>query len=178
MVKLLSMFAVALIPLSACGTTSGTGTSASNGAEIRAFKADDIVTQAPFDLAKHLGKDVVLVSFWATFCEPCKAEMPFLQAFHDRHAAAGLTIVSVDIDGPDTEAEVAPYVRKQGYTYPIVIDRDGSIAQALNPTSSAPYSLVIGRDGKVKKRLSGFQPAEAPALEKELEALLAEPGGS
>lgn len=158
-----------------CGTTSGTGGGGEpQSADIRPFKGDDVASGKTVDLTAHLGKDVVLVSFWATWCEPCKVEMPFLQEFHDKHASKGLAIVSVAMDRPDTEAEVAPYVRKQGYTFPIVIDRDGSIAQSLNPTSAAPYALIIGRDGKVKKRISGFQPAEAKELEHELEALLAE----
>lgn len=171
--------ALSFVLLAACGTTSGTGgNQPTSSAEIRAFTAEDVITKKPVNLAQHLGKDVVLISFWGTFCEPCKVEMPFLQEFHDRHAAQGLTIVSVALDGPDTSSEVAPYVRKQGYTYPIVIDQDGAIAQSLNPTGSAPYAIIVGRDGKVRKKISGFQPAEAPELERELTALLNEPSGT
>lgn len=175
MVKTLSMFAVAAL-LGGAGCASGKGATGgeptdNNASEIRPFKAPAL-DGADVDLGQHLGKDVVMVSFWATYCEPCKAEMPFLQTFYDRYKERGLTIVSVSLDGPETAAEVAPYIRKQGYTFPVVIDRDGAIAQQLNPTSTAPYALVVGRDGKVKKRISGFQGSEAPALEKELEALL------
>ena len=161
MVKLLSLCAVLVVM--ACGTTSG----------ITPFRGEDIGGK-PFDLAPHLGKDVVVVSFWATFCEPCKAEMPYLQTFHEKYAKDGLAVVSVSIDGPDTEAGVAPYIRKQGYTFPVVIDRDGSIVQSLNPTATAPFLVVIGRDGKVEKKVAGFQPSEAAGLEQELARLLAQ----
>jgi len=160
------LFFLAALGLGACGTTSGAG-----GGEVAPFSGDDLGGHH-VDLARHLGKDVVLVSFWATYCEPCKAEMPYLQRFHDQYAARGLTIVSVAIDGPETEAEVAPYIRKQGYTFPVVIDRDGAITQALNPTATAPYAIVVARSGKIWKRISGFQPSEAEALEHELVALL------
>ncbi|MFO0748920.1 MAG: TlpA disulfide reductase family protein [Myxococcota bacterium] len=175
-VKGLSWFAiacaVALAP--ACASTSG-ATAGAN--EIRPFRLSDLGGDT-VDLAQHLGKDVVLISFWATYCEPCKAEMPFLQGFHDRYKTQGLAVVSVSIDGPETQAEVAPYIRKQGYTFPVVIDKDGAVAQSLNPTTSAPYAIIVGRDGKVRKRISGFQGSEAPELEKELQALLAEPAGT
>ena len=166
-VKLLSLCAALLI--GACATSGANGTA--GGGEVAPFRGDDLQGH-PVDLAQHLGKDVVFVSFWATYCEPCKAEMPFLQGFHDKYKDRGLTIVSVAIDGPETEAEVAPYIRKQGYTFPVMIDRDGAIVQALNPTATAPYLIVVGRDGKVMKRVSGFQASEAPALEDELVALL------
>lgn len=125
-----------------------------------------------FDLAPHLGKDVVLVSFWATWCEPCKAEMPFLQTYHDTYAKDGLAIVSVSIDGPDTAADVAPYIRRQGYTFPVVLDEDGAIGQRHNPAGTAPFAILVGKDGQVVKRIAGFQPSEAPELERELRHLL------
>ena len=112
------------------------------------------------------------MSFWATYCEPCKSEMPSLQRFHERFAKDGLTIVSVAMDGPDTKSGVSPYIRKQGYTFAVVIDEDGAITQALNPTATAPYAVLVGRDGRVKKRIAGFQPSEAPAIEAEIEALV------
>lgn len=171
MVKVLSLIAALVIGAGACGST--TGATAGRG-EVAPFRGDDL-SGKPVDLAAHLGKDVVFISFWATYCEPCKTEMPYLQAFHDKYKDRGLTIVSVALDGPETEAEVAPYIRKLGYTFPVVLDRDGAIAQALNPTATAPYSLVIARDGKVDKRISGFQPSEAAELEKELVALLDRP---
>ena len=53
--------------------------------------------------------------------------MVFLQRYHDRYGKDGLTIVSVALDGPDTSAEVAPYIRKQGYTFRVVLDESGTV---------------------------------------------------
>jgi len=177
-VKFLSLWAAATIALGACASTGGatgdTSDTSGGSGEIRPFRASDLRGR-PVDLAAHLGKDVVFISFWATYCEPCKTEMPYLQAFHDKYKDRGLTIVSIALDGPDTEALVAPYIRSLGYTFPVVLDRDGAIAQALNPTASAPYSILVARDGKVDKRISGFQSSEAEALEKELVTLIERP---
>lgn len=180
LIRSLFLGAALALGLGACATASGTGTNEAaehQGGDVApAFRAQTI-DGAPLDLATHLGKDVVLVSFWATYCEPCKAEMPSLQRFHERFGKDGLTIVSVALDGPDTKSGVAPYIHKHGYTFPVVVDEDGSIAQALNPTGTAPYAVLVGRDGRIKKRIAGFQPSEAPAFEAEIGALVSQATG-
>lgn len=155
----------------ACGSSQpGQGPTNASG-DFQPFRAKDLDGK-PIDLADRVGKDVIFVSFWATYCEPCKAEMPFLQRFHDSYAKDGLTIVSVALDGPDSSAEVAPYIRKQGYTFRVVLDESGDIAQSLNPSSTAPFAILVDRAGKVVRRITGFQPSEAEHLEAELKTLL------
>jgi thiol-disulfide isomerase/thioredoxin len=116
----------------------------------------------------------VLLSFWTTYCEPCKVEMPFLQQYHEKYGPQGFAVVSISMDGPDTVAEVRPYVRRMGFTYPIVIDEDGSIAQRLNPVAAAPFAILVGRDGRIRQRFSGFKAGEAPILEAAIVAALNE----
>lgn len=144
---------------------------------LSAFVATDIEGRA-VDMGEHLGRDVVLISFWGTYCEPCKTEMPFLQRLHERYAAEGLFLLSVSLDGPDTSSGVRPYIRSNGYTFPVVIDEDTSIAQAYNPRTVAPYTILIGRDGRVAKTIEGFQLSEAPAVEAAVKALLGAGRGS
>lgn len=163
---------LALLLCLVLGACASSGAAVSDpAAGIQPFSARDLSGKT-VNLAEHLGRDVVFLSFWATYCEPCKAEMPILQRFHDAYQKEGLTIVSIALDGPDTAAEVAPYIRKQGYTFPVVLDESGDIAQSLNPSSTAPFAILLGRDGKVVRRITGFQPSEAPHLEAELKGLL------
>jgi len=162
-----------LVALAGCGSSGSTAThEGAEHANFEPFRAKDLDGKL-VNLADSVGRDVIMVSFWATYCEPCKAEMPFLQRFHDSYAKDGLTIVSVALDGPDTAAEVAPYIRKQGYTFRVVLDDSGDIAQSLNPSSTAPFAILVGRDGRVAKRITGFQSSEVDHLEAELKSLLA-----
>lgn len=158
----------------ACGSSSGATAGESDAAQADRFSSfsGQTLDGKRLDLRDKLGKDVIFVSFWATWCEPCKSEMPFLQSYHEKYQANGLTLVSVSIDGPDTAADVAPYIRRQGYTFPVVLDEDGAIAQRHNPAGTAPFGILIGRDGRIVKRIAGFQPSEAPELERELRHLL------
>ncbi len=176
MTNLAALAATALLlpGLGACGSTTAntaSGDGGGNTSNLPLFEASDLDGDL-FALADHLGKDVVVLSFWATYCEPCKSEMPVLQDLHDTYAAQGLKIVSISLDGPETVAGVKPFIRRQRYTFPVVVDDDTSIAQAYNPSGSAPFTVLIGRDGKVKKQIEGFQPAEARELEADLKQLL------
>lgn len=166
-------FTTLLPAMTGCGGTASQvaeGDTAS-GARFAGFAGKTLDGQR-LDVRARVGKDVLLVSFWATWCEPCKAEMPFLQKFHERYAKDGLSVISVSIDGPDTASDVAPYIRRQGYTFPVVLDDDGAIAQRHNPIGTAPFAILVARDGSVVKKVAGFQPSEAPALEAEVKALL------
>jgi cytochrome c biogenesis protein CcmG, thiol:disulfide interchange protein DsbE len=106
-----------------------------------------------FDLAEHRGK-VVLVNFWATWCEPCKEETPALQAAHQRLAGEGLVIVGVDLFSDEqvqnrNEAAIAQFANQYGVTYPIALDETGQVARdyRLYPI---PVSYFIDRSGNVR----------------------------
>jgi peroxiredoxin len=149
--------------------SDGKGTS--KGVSASSFEATDL-NGDDFSLATHLGKDVVVISFWATWCEPCKAEMPTLQKMHDLYGKKGLKIISVSGDGPDTQVEVAPYIRSNRYTFTVVIDEDSSIAQAYNPRNTMPFMVLINNKGQVVKRIAGFQLSEAAHLVAEVKKLV------
>ena len=106
-----------------------------------------------FDLSAYRGK-VVLVNFWATWCEPCKEETPALQAAHEKLADEGLVIVGVDLFGDELaqnrdEAAVAQFAEQYGVTYPIALDETGQVARdyRLYPI---PVSYFIDRVGNVR----------------------------
>lgn len=138
---------------------------------VATFQGIDIDGEA-FDLSDHLGKDVVLISFWATWCEPCKAEMPFVQQVHEKYGDKGLHVVSISIDGPETQSGVRPFLRSSGYTFQVIIDEDSSISQAINPRTAAPFTVIIDRHGNVAKTIEGFQLSEGPMLDAEIRELL------
>jgi len=80
-----------------------------------------------FRLSDHVGKEVLLLDFWATFCEPCKAEFPHLRALFDEHRSKGLLVVAVAMDGPETTADVPAFVRRFGLDFPVVTDEDSRV---------------------------------------------------
>ena len=119
------------------------------------FTGRDVVGRT-FRLSDHLGKDVVLLDFWSTFCEPCKAEFPHLRAMYEGHRSQGLLVVAIAMDGPETVADVPSFVKRFGLDFPVVTDDDSRIASLYNPKRSMPLSVLIDRAGPDRGRARGL----------------------
>jgi peroxiredoxin len=124
-------------------------------------------------LSDHLGKDVVLIDFWATFCDPCLASMPHLEQIYQKHKAKGFVVLAISIDGPDSLGLVKTEVSKLGVTFPILLDQETRVVALYNPKTSAPYSVLIGRDGNVIVKKEGYTTGDHSGLERDIEAALA-----
>ena len=96
-----------------------------------------------FRLSDHRGK-VVLVNFWATWCPPCREEMPAMERLYREHRERGLVLVAVSLDADP--AVVAPYVNASRLTFPIALDPKAEIGNKYG-VRALPSSFVIGRDG-------------------------------
>jgi peroxiredoxin len=123
-------------------------------------------------LSDHLGKDVVLIDFWATFCEPCLRSMPHLDELYVKHRARGFVVLGVSIDGADSLPEVRAEVKKLGIHFPILLDQETRVVSLYNPKTSAPYSVLIDRDGAVRVKREGYTTGSSATLERDIEAAL------
>jgi peroxiredoxin len=97
-------------------------------------------------LAKLRGQ-VVLINFWATWCRPCRDEMPAIQEAYDRHRDEGLTVLAVSVMESDTQ--VTDFVKEMELTFPISIDRYGSVSERYR-TRSIPSSYFVDRSGVIQ----------------------------
>lgn len=98
---------------------------------------------------------VMLLNFWATWCPPCQAEIPVLQALHKDYEAKGLAVVgiSVDEDGPEY---VKAFVKSRKINYPILMSTD-EVLDAYGGIRGIPTTFLIGRDGKIVRKFYGEQ---------------------
>ena len=114
---------------------------------------------------------VLVVDFWATWCPPCRAEIPGYIAMQKKYAADGLVIVgiSVDTEGP---AVVKKFIKDAGINYPIVM-ADDQIQDAFAPIGGYPTTLIIDREGRIRDRKLGLESTEN--FEKKILALLRPP---
>ncbi len=113
-------------------------------------------------LAQYKGK-VVLVNFWATWCEPCQVEIPWLIEIQQKYAAQGFTVLGIAMDEEGARV-VTPWVQKERFdvngsksqmNYPIVIGNDAA-ADKFGGLLGYPTSLLVTRDGKIVKRITGL----------------------
>jgi len=89
---------------------------------------------------------VVLVNFWATWCPPCRAEMPDIEAVYERFGPQGLTVAAVNMQ--ESDHQVAGYAQEGGYTFPLLLDPTVVVANAYR-VMSLPTSYFVGQDGRV-----------------------------
>ena len=117
---------------------------------------------------------VVLVDFWASWCGPCKEEMPVLEALTQKYAAQGLVIVGVNIDS--SRKKMNQFLERTPVSFRIVHDRKLVVANRYEP-ETMPTSYFIGRDGKVRYVHEGFEKGDSANIEARIKALLAETRG-
>ena len=126
----------------------------------------------PVSLADHAG-DVVLVNIWATWCKPCRAEIPALDTLHRRFEAQGLRIAGVSIDVDDDRAKVAEFAASLGASYAIWYAPDDKVSTTFLALG-VPASYLIGRDGTLRWRHVGPVTADDGPLNAALKTALAE----
>ena len=106
----------------------------------------------PASLGDYRGKPVLL-NVWATWCQPCRVEMPSMERLHQKFLGTDFHVVAVSIDQGDSTAVVA-FVRELGLTFDILQDQPGQI-QDIYQTTGVPESFVIDRQGMIVKKVIG-----------------------
>jgi thiol-disulfide isomerase/thioredoxin len=119
-------------------------------------------------LADFKGK-VMLLDFWATWCGPCKVEIPHFIEFQEKYGRKGFQVVGISVD--DTVEKLEPYVRDMKMNYPVLqgLNHD-DVQDAYGPILGIPVSVLISRDGKVCATHTGL--TDKDIFEREIKALL------
>jgi len=163
--------------------TTGTKTGAACPANAKTANLD--FTMKDMDgkgvsLADYKGK-VILLDFWATWCVPCKYEIPSFVKLQEQYAKDGLQVIGVSVD--DTVEKLRPFVKEYKMNYPVLqgLGHD-DVQEAYGPIWGIPISILISRDGKICTKHAGLPPVSAAneplekavkeAFEAEIKALL------
>jgi thiol-disulfide isomerase/thioredoxin len=120
------------------------------------------------DLSSLKGK-IVFLNFWATWCGPCRAEMPSMETLYKRHGENGLEILAVNC--MEKEQEVIEFMREYGLTFPAALDEGGKVSGAYG-IQAIPTSYLIDREGKIIMRFVGSIDWDTPEIHAAFESLL------
>jgi peroxiredoxin len=112
----------------------------------------------PVSLTQYKGQ-VVMINFWATWCGPCRQEMPHLEAIHKKYSKMGFTMLGVNVE-PDSKAADA-WLAKQGtpVSFPILFDTDSKVSK-LYSVAGMPSTVIVDRKGKVRVLHKGYKPGD------------------
>jgi len=121
-------------------------------------------------MSDYLGKNPILIDFWATWCNPCKVELPHLDNIYKKYQDQGLIFLAISEDSPRSVSKVKPYVRSKNYAAMVPLDPDGQVLRKFFGENTLPYTILIDREGKIVRTFTGYVPGQ----EKEIEKLVAE----
>jgi len=97
----------------------------------------------------------VLLNFWATWCPPCKVEMPWFIELQDQYRSQGLQVVGVAMDDSSKE-DIAKFAKDMGVNYPVLLGKE-AVGEAYGGVPALPETFFIGRDGKIVDRIIGLK---------------------
>jgi peroxiredoxin len=119
-------------------------------------------------LSEHLG-DVVLINFWATWCGPCRQEMPLLDDLYAKYKLAGLTVLGVNID--DSSERAAEMATTLKVSYPVLFDERKDVSRSYQ-IGGMPFTVLVDREGVIRYVSEGFKPGYEKRYTDQLRELL------
>jgi thiol-disulfide isomerase/thioredoxin len=160
--------AALLAVLNACAPRLTGGAEAFRGSKVD-WKAVDL-KGAPVDLGALRG-EVVLVDFWATWCEPCRFSMPHHEELHRAYGEKGLRVVGVSVD--EDPRMIEPYAKELGVSFQLLWDKGGGETARRIGIQRLPTTLLLDRTGVVLHVFEGWFPSTAAQMERALAEMLA-----
>jgi len=118
---------------------------------------------ARFSISGVLGKKVIVIDFWATWCKPCKKLLKKLDGI-SREFPDTVSVLAISTDEPSSFSRVESYVKSRNYHFTVLHDPDSAVSGIFNPSGSIPYTMIIGKNKKIVYTHTGY----IPGYEKEL----------
>src|SRR5258706_10438821 len=122
-------------------------------------------------LSDYKGK-VVVLDFYATWCEPCRAETPRLVELQRQYAEQGLQVIGLNVGGEDDRDQVPSYAKEFGIQYPLAFPDDDLADTYLSDNQNIPQSFVFDRNGNLVKRFVGYSQSSGVELDRVVKASL------
>ncbi len=114
---------------------------------------------------------VVMLNFWASWCGPCRQEMPLMDAIYEQYKDLGFTVLAVNVD--ENREEAHRFLDKVPVSYPILYDPESEVSERYN-VQAMPTTVMIGRDGNARFIHYGYKPGYEDEYEKQIRQLVRE----
>ncbi len=124
-------------------------------------------------LSTFIDRGPVMISFWATWCSPCKEELKKMQTIYEKYKEYGFEYLAINLDNQKSIAKVKSYITSQGYTFKVLLDFEKKVVEAYGgKEDEIPYSVLIGKDKTILNTHLGFKSGDEIKIEKEIRTAL------
>lgn len=125
------------------------------------------------NINQYLGKKIIVLDFWATWCKPCVKNLPKLEKVYQEFKDQGVVVLGLNQDGPRSLNKVEPFALSLGLTFPILLDEDQEVVRKYQ-VAGFPTTIVIDRDQSIALTLRGYRPGDEEELKRKIQLLLQE----
>jgi thiol-disulfide isomerase/thioredoxin len=118
---------------------------------------------------------VLVLDFYATWCEPCRKSVPHLIELQKKYEDQGLQVIGLNVGGPDDEEKVPEFAKELGIQYTLAKPDDELVTLLLSDSDAIPQTFIFDRQGQLARRLTGYGPSSAEQIDSAVEAALKTP---
>jgi thiol-disulfide isomerase/thioredoxin len=122
-----------------------------------------------FHTRDHVGKEVMVISFWATWCAPCKQLLTRLDKIKKEFPA--IRVIAISTDDSSTMVGVRPYIAGKKFDFTVLLDTDGKVIKMFDPERKVPFTLVVDKAGSIIYSRTGYLPGDEKEIQKIIEGL-------
>jgi len=132
------------------------------------------VDNKKFEISEHLNKGPIVIAFWATWCKPCRKELPAIQSIYEKYKEDGLTVLAISIDSPRSMSKVKAFVKQSELPYEFLIDPNGEQSTKLQ-VKDVPYTLLADTTGNIVYSHRGYREGDEKELDEKIAELIKKP---
>jgi len=122
-----------------------------------------------FNVSDHLGKQVLIIDFWATWCKPCKRLLKKLQKI--KNTCPDVHVIAISVDDARSLVNVRPYINSKGFDFTVLLDSDSQVVQMFNPEKKIPFTVIVDKDGNIVYTHTGYSPGDEKEIFKKITEL-------
>ena len=124
-----------------------------------------------FEIKEYLDKGPVVIAFWATWCKPCRKELPAIKEVYEKYKDQGLTILAISIDSPRSLSKVKTFAKNSDLPYVFLVDPNGEQSTKLQ-VKDIPYTLLANKSGEIVYTHRGYREGDEKELDEKISELL------
>lgn len=126
-----------------------------------------------YKLSDHIGKKVIVIDFWATWCKPCKKLLKKLDAIRKQYKD-NVEVLAISTDDASAVSQVETYVKGKRFSFIVLLDPDSTVSRVFNPSQRIPFTVIVDKKGDIVYNHTGYMPGYEKELKKKIEALIHE----